>query len=181
MNFARRVARALAAIALVLLAAGCASSSEDLFPDKRTIGVPVGAVGHYGDGIGIPRFSIDDKFRGPGILGWGGGGAGDCCVLLPRHVTRPVVVTVRWRTYRDDVEELLEHEATVPIHFAVDPGEGGSGLYVHFMPGHKVEVWYAGPTPASSRYPGPAFPRGPAPPYNSLPSEKPSPQNSNAN
>ncbi|MBP6897072.1 hypothetical protein ABIC63_004487 [Pseudacidovorax sp. 1753] len=180
MNLARCLTRALAALALALLAAGCAGSSEDLFPDKRTIGVPVGAVGHYGDGIGIPRFSINNQFRGPGILGWGGGGAGDCCVLLPLHITKPILATVRWQTYRDDVDELLEHEATVPIHFAVEPGDS-SGMYVHFLPGHQVQVWVSRPYPNSSIYPGPAFPRGPAPSYSPLPGEKPSPQPIKAN
>ena len=181
MNVARRLARALAAIALALLAIGCANSSKDLFPDKRTIGVPVGAVGHYGEGIGVPVYTINNQFRDGSVSTWGGGGAGNCCVLLPRKITGPVMVTVRWQTYRSNVDELLEHEATVPIHFAVDPGEGGSGLYVHFMPGHKVEVWYAGPTPASSRYPGPAFPRGPAPLYVPLPGEKPPPSQAQPN
>ena len=172
MTLASRLAIALTALALAMLAAGCASSSEDLFPDKRTIGVPVGGVGHYGSGILVTEFIIDEKFRAGYVEGWGGGGAGDCCVLLPRHVTKPIAITVRWKTSHDGLEKLAEHEATVPIHFAVDPGEGGSGLYVHFMPGHKVEVWYAGPTPASGRYPGPAFPRGPAPRYVPLPGEK---------
>ncbi|MBP6897070.1 hypothetical protein ABIC63_004489 [Pseudacidovorax sp. 1753] len=181
MKLARRLAHVLAALALALLAAGCAGSSEDLFPDKRTIGVPVGAVGHYGKGIGVPLYTINDRFKDGGVSTWGGGGAGNCCVLLPRKITGPVMVTIRWQTYRSSVDELLEHEATVPIHFAVDPGEGGSGLYVHFLPGHTVAVWYAEPTPLSSEYPGPAFPRGPAPPYRPLPGEKPSPQPTKAN
>ena len=181
MKLARRLARALAPLALALLAAGCAGSSEDLFPDKRTIGVPVGGVGHYGSGIMVTEFTINDRFRAGYVQGWGGGGAGDCCVLLPRHITKPILATVRWKTTRREVDEYVQHEATVPIHFAVDPGEGGSGLYVHFLPGHTVEVWYAEPTPLSSEYPGPAFPRGPAPPYRPLPGEKPSPQPTKAN
>ena len=180
MNVARRLARALAAIALVLLAAGCASSSEDLFPDKRTIGVPVGGVGHYGSGILVTEFIIDEKFRAGYVEGWGGGGAGDCCVLLPRHVTKPIVITVRWKTSHDGLEKLAEHEATVPIHFAVEPGDS-SGMYVHFLPGHHVEVWVSWLGPPSSKYPGPAFPRGPAPPYLPLPGEKTTPSQAQPN
>ena len=61
---------------------------------------------------------------------------------------------------------------TVPIHFAVQPGKS-SGLYVHFLPGHKVELWVSWPGPGSTLYPGPKFPFGPAPPYAPLPDEKP--------
>ena len=180
MNLARRLAHALAALALTLLAWGCAGSSEDLFPDKRTIGVPVGGVGHYGSGIMVTEFTINDRFRAGYVQGWGGGGVGDCCVLLPRHITKPILATVRWKTSQDGLGRLLEHEATVPIHFAVEPGDS-SGMYVHFLPGHHVEVWVSWPGPPSSKYPGPAFPRGPAPPYSPLPGEKPSPQPINAN
>ncbi|SIR68228.1 DUF3304 domain-containing protein [Pseudacidovorax sp. RU35E] len=171
MTLASRLAIALTALALAMLAAGCASSSEDLFPDKRTIGVPVGGVGHYGSGILVTEFIIDEKFRAGYVGGWGGGGAGNCCVLLPLHITEPILVTVRWKTSQDGQYRLFEHEATVPIHFAVEPG-GSSGMYVHFLPGHLVQVWVSRAYPESALYPGPSFPRGPAPPYIPLPGEK---------
>ena len=91
-----------------------------------------------------------------------------------------LVVHTGDRTELLDVDELLEHEATVPIHFAVEPGDS-SGMYVHFLPGHQVQVWVSRPYPNSSIYPGPAFPRGPAPSYSPLPGEKPSPQPIKAN
>ncbi|WP_295371969.1 DUF3304 domain-containing protein [uncultured Pseudacidovorax sp.] len=169
-----RLAHALAGLAWALLACGCAGSSEDLFPDTRTIGVPVGGVGHYGSGIMVTEFTINDRFRAGYVQGWGGGGVGDCCVLLPRHITKPILATVRWKTTRRDVDEYVQHEDTVPIHFAVEPGDS-SGMYVHFLPGHHVEVWVSRPYPNSSIYPGPAFPGGPAPPYAPLPGEKPTP------
>lgn len=165
------VARALLALALGALLAGC-DNREDLVPDKNMVAVPIGAVAHYGDGIGIPSYYVNGR-RISNSLGWGGGLAGDCCVLLPRRITKPVMVTVQWTTNRSDVGERREHEATVPVNFAVQPGDGGSGLYVHFLPGHKVEVWYATPWPSSPEYPGPALAKGPAPQYAPLPDEKP--------
>ena len=83
------------------------------------------------------------------------------------------MVTVKWSTYRSDVDEKRFHEAVVPVHFEVQPGVGGDGLFVHFLPGHKVEVWYALVGPGHPDYPGPPFPRGPAPRYVPLPGEKP--------
>jgi len=136
------------------------------------VAVPIGGVGHYGEGITITEFSINGN-RGGRIDGWGGGGAGHCCVLLPRLVEEPLVVTVRWTTTRTDVDELREHEATVPIHFEVQPGAGGTGLYVHFLPGHQAEVWYPRDYPESTFFTGPKYPSGPAPPYEPLPDEAP--------
>ena len=164
--------RLLGALSMAALLSACALHSNDLVPDLDKVGVPVAAVGHYGSMIGIPEYSIDG-FHGGNNSGWGGGGKTSCCVLLPRTVTKPVIVTVKWETYRSNVDEDLTHEATVPIHFAVQPGKGGCGLFAHFLPGHKVELWYASPCPESPRYPGPKFPFGPAPPYAPLPDEKP--------
>ena len=169
--------KAIATLCLATLLVGCGSyavGANDLVQDKSEVAVSIGAVGHYGSGIGVPRYSINGMPVGLSY-GWGGGGAGWCCVLLPRHVDKPFLVTVKWETYRSNVKEERHHEATVPINFAVQPGEGGSGLYIHFIPGHRVEAWYAGPTPPSTEYPGPTFPRGPAPRYAPLPSEAPQP------
>ena len=160
-----------AAAAMPLLLAACATVSNDLVADQTKVGASVSGVGHYGSMIGIPNFSVDG-FSAGNATGWGGGGGGACCVLLPAKVTKPVMVTVKWETYRSAVDEEKHHEARVPIHFTVEPAKS-SGLYVHFFPGHTVEVWSTFPLPASSAYPGPKYPRGPAPDYAPLPGEKP--------
>ena len=174
-----------AAAAMPLLLAACATVSNDLVADQTKVGASVSGVGHYGSMIGIPNFSVDG-FSAGNATGWGGGGGGACCVLLPAKVTKPVMVTVKWEScdvghirYVDgravDREarcKQAHHEARVPIHFTVEPAKS-SGLYVHFFPGHTVEVWSTFPLPASSAYPGPKYPRGPAPDYAPLPGEKP--------
>ena len=97
------------------------------------------------------------------------------------------MVTVKWQTcdishikfINDQVVdpnarcELEWHEATVPVHFAEkEPGN----LFVHFLPGHKVEVWSTAEYRAgSTKYPGPKYPRGPAPAYAPLSDEESSP------
>ena len=184
--------RLLGAVSMAVLLSACTLHSNDLVPDQDKVGVPVAAVGLYGSMIGIPEYTIDG-FHGGNNSGWGGGGKTSCCVLLPRTVTKPVIVTVKWETC--DISHIQyvnhrkvdpdarctvqEHEATVPIHFAVQPGDG-AGLKVHFLPGHNVEVWYTRQGPASQEYPGPRFPFGPAPPYVPLPGEKPAlPRDSN--
>jgi hypothetical protein len=171
--------------AVAVLATGCATGANDLVPDKDMVGVGIGAVGHYGDGIGIPDYYVNGS-RGGNNDGWGGGGGGMCCVLVPRKVTQPVIVKVTWTTCDiramtfvndrlvDPNEQckLAEHEATVPVNFAVQPGDGGTGLFVHFFAGHRVEVWYSREVPESPDYPGPQYPRGPAPAYEPLPPDK---------
>jgi Protein of unknown function (DUF3304) len=164
----RRLAFALASSALI---AGCASGGA-WSPSDKTIPTPVWAVGHYGKGIGIPRYSLGN-FHGGNSTGWGGGGGTVCCVLVPRYPNEPVMVNVKWTTYRSRVDEELQHEATVPIHFATTPGEDSAGLIVHFLPGHKVELWESEYGPASSKYPGPKYPDDPGPRYAPLPGEKP--------
>ncbi|MDR2852243.1 MAG: DUF3304 domain-containing protein [Burkholderiaceae bacterium] len=167
--------RMLAVMAVAALVTGCASASNDFAPNKNLIGVSVGVVAHYGSGIGLPDVYLDGARIG-NALGWGGGSGGMCCALLPRQIPKePFMVKVKWITYRSNVDEELVHEATVPVHFAVAPGQGGSGLYVHVLPGHKIEVWYASFWPESPSYPGPAYPRRPAPIYVPLPGEKPQP------
>jgi hypothetical protein len=130
--------RLAAVMSGALLLNACAMHANDLVPDQDKVGVTVTAVGHYGSMIGIPEYSIDG-FHAGNNSGWGGGGSTSCCVLLPRTVTKPVFVTVKWQTYRSNVDEERDHEATVPIHFMVQPGKGGAGLFVHFLPGHRVE------------------------------------------
>jgi len=119
------------------------------------------------------------------ISGWGGGLAGTCCVLVPKFPREPFMVTVVWTSCDighvkfvndravDPAVRCIEaqHEATIPIHFAVPPGNS-SGMYVHFLPGHRVEAWVSRTYPESTEYPGPAYPSGPAPQYAPLPGEK---------
>jgi hypothetical protein len=162
----------LIVLAAATLMTGCATTSSDLVPDEKTMGMSVTAVSHYGRIIGIPEYYVG-KFYGGNSSGWGGGGKSSCCVLIPATITKPVMVKVRWKTYRFDVDEERWHEVTVPVNFAVDPGDS-SGLYVHFLPGHKVEIWVSRPYPWGSAYPGPPFPRGPAPTYIPQPGETPS-------
>jgi len=168
------VARRMLVIFAFVLVAGCASTVDDLVPDKNMVAVPIGSVGHYGSGVVVTDFSVNGR-KGNRTSGWGGGLAGDCCVLLPRKIPKePMLVTVKWATSRSNVPEYREHEATVPVHYSVEPGRG-SGLYVHFLPGHRVEVGVSWPSPASPEYPGPAYPDGPAPLYLPLPNEQPQP------
>ena len=181
----RWAVRLLGAVSMAAMLSACALHSNDLVPDQDKVAVTVSAVGHYGSMIGIPEYSIDG-FHGGNNSGWGGGGSTSCCVLLPRVVTKPIFVTVKWQTcdvshikfVNDRIVDpndecvLQEHEAKVPIHFEVQPGKGGCGLFAHFLPGHHVELWYASPCPESAQYPGPQFPFGPAPPYAPLSDEK---------
>ncbi|HUD33125.1 MAG TPA: DUF3304 domain-containing protein [Variovorax sp.] len=169
----RRLVGWLTGLFAILMLNACAMHANDLVPDQDKVGVSISAVGHYGSMIGIPEYSIDG-FHAGNNSGWKGGGSSSCCVLLPRTVIKPIFVTVKWQTYRSNVDEERDHEATVPIHFAVQPGKS-SGLYVHFLPGHKVELWVARGYPEGSEYPGPKYPLGPPPPYAPLPDEKPSP------
>ena len=178
----------LTRLSVILILSACAMHANDLVPDQDKVGVSIGAVGHYGSMIGIPTFTVDGQWGGNNT-GWGGGGAGVCCVLLPRTVTKPVIVTVKWETCDISHIEYVnhrkvdpdarcmvqEHETTVPIHFAVHPGKGGAGLFVHFLPGHRVEVWYPEMGPSGPGYPGPKYPFGPPPRYAPLPDEKPAP------
>ncbi len=168
-----RVRAVLATLAFAVLVVGCDDASRDLFPDKDTIGVPVGAVTHYGTGIEVDEVFID-SFRGGYYRGWGATNPGICCVLLPRRTPQePMYVTVKWTTFRINVKEEIRHEARVPINFAVDPGKSG-GLFVHFLPGHRVEVWVSPTWPYGADYPGPRL-DGVSPAYQPLRGELPEP------
>ena len=187
----RYLSTSLAVMCTATLMAACASGAngvKDLVPKKDMVGVSIAGIGHLGLMVGIPEFFVNGQWGGNNS-GWGGGGGGVCCVKLPSKVVQPMIVKVTWQTcdisgikfVNDRIVDptqqckLDAHEASVPIHFAVEPGKGGSGLYVHFLPGNKVEVWYANPYPESSAYPGPKYPRGLAPAYAPLPDEQPLP------
>ncbi|MDM0043424.1 DUF3304 domain-containing protein [Variovorax dokdonensis] len=178
---ARRHLAAMLAVAVV--ASGC-SLSSGFSTGGDLQATSFAGVGHYGSGIVVTDYSIADA-RGMRIEGWGGGGGSFCCVRVPREIPdEPFFVTVKWETYRQKVDETREHEATVPVHFEVPPDQSG-GIYAHFFPGHRVELWvtdahspYSTHTPVP--YGGPPFPRGPAPLYQPLPGEKPWPPGTTA-
>jgi len=154
---------------------GCSGNNFRQAPKEDMVGAAIGAVGHYGANIGIPELYVNGYWGGNNV-GWGGGGAGVCCVPLPRKVTKPVFVTVKWETCDTSAIKYLNgrrvdpdaecksefHEATVPVHFEVEPGRGFA-LVVHFFPGGQPEAWYTRSYPEARDYPGPKFPRGPAP------------------
>ncbi|SFB83634.1 DUF3304 domain-containing protein [Collimonas sp. OK412] len=159
---------------IAVLSSGCAGAGSNRLVAEGNIGTTVSAVSHYGKGIGIGDFYINGQWGGVLYDGWGGGGATVCCVSLPRTTNAPTMVTVKWETYRTAVAEERWHEATIPVHFSVPPGDG-DGLKVHFLPGHRVEIWYARIGLWDPEYPGPPYPRPPAPDYVPLPDEKPEP------
>lgn len=148
---------------------GCASNGGDL-ASAGNFSTSISTVAHYGKGIVIAKAYLNGRSIGY-QKGWGGGGGGDCCVSMSTNGSQPTLVTVKWETYRADVNESRWHEETVSVHFAVPPGKG-SGLKVHFLPGHHVQVWYTDMGPSSTIYPGPAYMRDPAPEYVPLPGEK---------
>ncbi|PUE59308.1 hypothetical protein B9Z44_06830 [Limnohabitans curvus] len=180
MNVCWKWLRVLALAVAPLLVACASTAGED------TIGTSVSGVGHYGGMTGIPNFYVNGQWAGA-VTGWGGGGGNVCCASLPRHPDKPVMVTVKWETCDISHIEFVNgravdpnaecksswHEQTVPVNFAQkQPGY----MFVHFLPGHRVEVWSSAKlAPESVDYPGPAYPRGPAPDYAPLPNEKPQP------
>ena len=159
---------------LVLLLSACAGAGSNRLIAEGKTSTPVSAISHYGKGIGIGDFYINGQWGGVLYDGWGGGGATVCCVTLPRATSTPTMVTVKWKTYRTGVTEERWHEATVPVNFAVPIGKS-YGMVVHFLPGHRVEIWFADEGIGSPDYPGPAYPRPPAPDYVPLPDERPEP------
>ncbi len=153
---------------------------------SEMISTSVSGVGHLGGMTGIPNFYVNGQWAGA-VKGWGGGGGNVCCVSLKRTPNQPVMATVKWETcdishikYINDKKVNPEdrcksswHEQTVVVNFA----ENRRGyLYVHFLPGNRVEVWSSARlAPESVDYAGPAYPRGPAPDYAPLLGEKPNP------
>ena len=162
----------LAFMALGLSA--CAKpGSNSLVPEGR-LAVSISSVVHYGKGIGVSEFYVNGRLSGHQYDGWGSSGE-SCCMSMSMHPPQPLMVTVKWKTYRHSFKEERWHEATVPVQFAVPPGDG-SGLKVHFLPEHRVEIWYARIGLWDPKYPGPKYPFDPAPDYIPLPDESPEPQ-----
>ena len=163
----------LLAVVAVALSACAKPGSDSLVPEGK-IATSVSSVAHYGKGIGIAEFYINGRLSGHKYGGWGSS-AESCCMSMSMHPPQPLMVTVKWKTYRISFKEERWHEVTVPVNFAVPPGDS-YGMNVHFLPGHRVEVWFARAGPGNPNYPGPAYPRDPAPDYIPLPDESPEPQ-----
>ena len=159
---------------LAVLSSGCASPGSNRLVTEGKTATSLSSVSHYGKGIGISEFYVNGTWGG-NQSGWGGGGSTVCCVSLPRTSSTPIMVTVRWRTYRTAVTEERWHEATVPLHISEAKPGTGYDMVVHFLSGHKVEIWIADEGTGSPDYPGPTYPRGPAPDYVPLADEKPEP------
>jgi hypothetical protein len=160
---------------LAVVISGCASAGSNRLMAEGKIATSISSVSHYGKGIGIGNFYVNGSWGGVQYNGWGGGGKTVCCISLPHTINAPIMVTVKWETYRTAVTEERWHEATVPLHISEAKPGTGYDMVVHFLPGHKVEVWIADEGIGSPNYPGPAYPRGPAPDYVPLPDEKPEP------
>ncbi|SFD39325.1 DUF3304 domain-containing protein [Collimonas sp. OK412] len=159
---------------LTLSISACAGAGSNRLVAEGKIATSLSSVGHYGKGIGISEFYVNGTWGGT-QHGWGGGGSTVCCVSLPRTINVPIMMTVKWETYRTAVTEERWHEATVPLHLSETKPGTGYDMVVHFLPGHKVEVWIADEGTGSPNYPGPAYPHGPPPDYVPLPDEKPEP------
>lgn|GEM_PF-402729 len=162
----------LAFVALALSA--CAKRGSNSLAPEGKIAISVSSVAHYGKGIGIAEFYINGRLSGHNYRGWGGSG-NSCCMIMPMHPIEPLMVTVKWKTYRISFKEERWHEAIVPVHFAVPPGDG-YGLVAHFLPGHRVEIWYARNSLLDPKYPGPKYLLGSAPDYIPLSDESPEPK-----
>ena len=153
-------------------------------PPVAMVGTTLTGIGHLGANVGIPRYFVNGYWGG-NVGGWGGGGSFvSSGFKLPAQMPKePYMVTVTWITcdvgHIEYVNNMrvnpdarcikAEHEAVVPVHYSLPEGRGDSGLKIHFLPGNKVEVWYTVMGPSASDYPGPAFPRGPAPDYAPVP------------
>ncbi|SFB83706.1 DUF3304 domain-containing protein [Collimonas sp. OK412] len=158
---------------IAILLSGCATRGVNGMAPEGQTPVSISSVVHYGKGIGIAEFYVNGRRSGSQYDGWGSSG-NSCCLNLPDKPSMPLMVTVRWKTYRTNFKEERWHEATVPVHFSVPLGDG-DGMKVHFLPGHRVEVWYARIGLWDPEYPGPPYPRPPAPDYVPLADEKPEP------
>jgi len=164
----------LLAVVAVALSACAKPGSDSLVPEGK-IATSVSSVAHYGKGIGIAEFYINGRLSGHNYRGWGSSG-NSCCMSIPRHPSQPLMVTVKWKTYRTTFKEERWHEATVPLHISEATPGAGYDMVVHFLPEHKVEVWIADRGLTDPQYPGPTYPSGPPPDYIPLPDESPEPQ-----
>ncbi|RFB67899.1 MULTISPECIES: DUF3304 domain-containing protein [unclassified Herbaspirillum] len=169
----------LSALFLISLAACSTGAPKTDSTAPVLYGAALVGVGYLGSNVGISQYYVNGKW-GASVRGWGaGGGSFMCCVAIPpRPPATPFMVTVKWETCdvghityvnnkRVDPDarcKLAWHEATVPVHYGRPSArETYTDLNVHFLPYNKIEVWADGRDLLESGYPGPAYPRGPAP------------------
>jgi hypothetical protein len=164
MTIFKKFSRKFFLLLAILWLAGCATQNSSM------TGLPVSAVNHYGEMIGVPEYYVEGNFIG-NISGTGGGGT-SCCVQVPEYPKAPFFLRVKWVTCDishinfvnnrkvDPAQKCQRevHEATIPVNFAAEP-DHSSGIYFHFLPGDKVEAWVSRRGPASTKYPGPAYPK----------------------
>ena len=181
----------LSALFLISLAACSTGVSKADSTAPVLYGAALVGVGHLGSNVGISQYYVNGKW-GSTVLGWRAYGGSMCCVAIPmRPPATPFMVTVKWETCDTSHIKYVNHkrvdpdaecttawhEATVPVHYGRPSArETYTDLNVHFLPYNKIEVWADGRDILDSDYPGPAYPRGPAPArigpdYAPLPSE----------
>src|SRR5450830_428903 len=178
----RAVSRRLFMTIVLMSLAAYAQGGSDKLEVPDMVATTLTGVGHLGGSGGISEIYVNG-WGGVSASGWGGGGCSFCCIQLPaQKPVAPYLVTVKWETC--DVHHIkyvngkrvdpdarcitAQHEATVPVHYT---SESLDYVQVHFLPGNKVEVWSSNIAAWGSRYPGPAYSRGPAPDYAPVPDE----------
>lgn len=173
-NFSENLIRWFLFGVMTLTVVACSKWEEDnLVPDGQ-LPTTISTIAHYGKGIGVSELYINGRYVGHSYDGWGEGSE-HCCMTLPMRPVQPLMVTVKWKTYRTAFKEERWHGAIVPVNFAVPSGKG-NGLNVHLLPGHRVEIWHSRIGLWDPEYPGPKYPFGPAPDYVPLPNESPEPK-----
>eukprot|EP01042_Synura_sphagnicola_P030679 gene30679-39526_t len=178
----RAVSRRLFMTIVLMSLAAYAQGASDKLEAPDMVATTLTGVGHLGGSVGISEFYVNGRWGGS-ASGWGGGGGSVCCIQLPaQKPVVPYLVTVKWtscdvhhikfingRSVDPDARCIkTKHEATVPVHYT---SESLDYVQVHFLPGNKVEVWSSNIAAWGSRYPGPAYSRGPAPDYAPVPDE----------
>jgi len=178
----RAVSRRLFMTIVLMSLAAYAQGGSDKLEVPDMVATTLTGVGHLGGSVGISEFYVNGRWGGS-ASGWGGGGGSVCCIQLPsQKPVVPYLVTVKWETCDTHHIKFVngrsvdpnprcitaQHEATVPVHFDVPTVDY---VQVHFLPGNKVEVWSSNIAAWGSRYPGPAYSRGPAPDYAPVPDE----------
>ncbi len=175
----RRMLIGLYCSASAFFLVGCVTVHEE-----KMEGLSVRTIFHYGRGMGVSDMYVNGMWAG-GHIGWGGGGSTYCCVEISRDRTKPVIIKVKWEScdirhieYKNDKRVDPDatcirkwHESDVPINFSEKSPGHHFGLVIHVLPGHRIEAWTADKGILENDYPGPPFPRGKAPQYQSISEE----------
>ena len=121
-----------------------AQSRSDKLEAPDMVATTLTGVGHLGGSVGISEFYVNGRWGGS-ASGWGGGGGSVCCIQLPsQKPVVPYLVTVKWETCDTHHIKFVngrsvdpnprcitaQHEATVPVHYFLPGGRGGSGLKI---------------------------------------------------